>query len=54
MRKWEYKSELMNADDTVEEAVRKFNLLGTEGWEVVQMIGGTYLSLVWFKREIMP
>lgn len=48
MRKFEYQIK-MNTDPAIADMVRNMNKEGVEGWELFQVIGGTYF----YKREII-
>ena len=56
MDKFEYRTELVKADSTDEQAVKQFNEYGQEGWEVIYTVAGDiYGKLVrlWMKRKIV-
>lgn len=53
--RWEYKRMVFPTDDTPEQATKRLNAEGSDGWEVVAMgpAAPAVWCTVWFKRLVI-
>lgn len=53
MKKFEYRTEVVDNFEPTDEAVKRWNRWGQDGWEVLQCFGTEDKARVWMKREII-